>query len=112
MKTGNFARVGFYAGGGAAMLLFLAVWMLPIAYLAGALGSAIFGSTQIALIGLSMVIGVLVAGIFISVGGALTGWVAGVSIDAMKASIAAQIVKSRQKQASESGIAWSGDNKA
>jgi len=112
MKTGNFARIGFYAGGGAAMLLFLVVWILPISYLAGALGSEIFGSTHIVLIGLSMVIAVLVAGIFFSVGGALTGWFAGVSIDAMKVSIAAQIVKSRQKQAGASGIAWSGDNKA
>jgi hypothetical protein len=93
--TVNFAKIGFYVGAGVGLILFVLALLLPVSYLGGVLGSKleqyIFGNPHGGLVGLSMVVGVLVAGLLFSAGIAFTGWLGGMVVDTLRTPRAMQI---------------------
>jgi len=86
MKT-TLARKGAYIGAGAGLVLFAIFGLLPGSLLGGAMGINIAGwffglplepgLVSRAIVLLSMLIGVLVAGIVIVTGSSTVGWLAG-----------------------------------
>src|SRR5271169_4151298 len=70
----NIAKKGFYIGAGAGLLMFVAVGLLPSSFIGGFIGLQIgrhlFGTALAAtvlprvIVGLSMILGILVAGLF------------------------------------------------
>ena len=95
-KTGNTTIKGLYTGAGAGLILFALVGLLPGSFIGGVIGiniaGGIFGLPLNAsvlpriIVGLSMLLGVVLSGVAFVVGGALTGWLTGYVIDALKES--------------------------
>jgi hypothetical protein len=96
MKTGEAAKKGLYVGVGAGLVLFALVGLLPGSFIGGVIGlniaGSIFGLPVTAsllprmIVAVSMLLGVLLAGVAFVVGGALAGWLTGYVIDAIRAS--------------------------
>ncbi len=94
MKTGDTAKKGLYTGVGAGLVLFALVGLLPGSFIGGVVGlniaGSIFGLPLTAsvlpriIVGLSMLMGVALSGVAFVVGGALTGWLTGHVIDALR----------------------------
>src|SRR5208337_3307970 len=94
MKTGEMAKKGLYTGVGAGMVLFALVGLLPGSFIGGVIGlniaGGIFGFPLTAsvlpriIVAVSMLMGVVLSGVAFVVGGALTGWLAGHVIDALR----------------------------
>ncbi len=96
MTTGNIAKKGLYTGVGAGLVLFALVGLLPGSFIGGVVGihiaGGIFGLPLASsllpriIVAVSMVMGVVLAGVAFVVGGALAGWLIGHVIDAVKES--------------------------
>ncbi len=107
MKTGEMAKRGLYIGAGAGLVLFALIGLLPGSFIGGVIGLNIAGSifgTPVSsavlpriIVGASMVLGILVAGLVFVTGASLLGWLAGHAIDAIKEAKAAPI-KARVKK--------------
>jgi hypothetical protein len=95
-KTGEMAKKGLYIGVGAGLVLFALVGLLPGSFVGGVVGlniaGGIFGlpvSPSVLsrlIVGVSMIFGVMLAGLVFVVGSALIGWLAGSVIDAVRES--------------------------
>ncbi|OGW20422.1 MAG: hypothetical protein A2077_02130 [Nitrospirae bacterium GWC2_46_6] len=94
MKTKETLKKGLYAGAGAGLVLFALIGLLPGSFIGGVVGlniaGGIFGTPLEAallprmIVGISMVLGIMVAGLVFVVGGSLIGWLAGYVIDAIR----------------------------
>lgn len=94
MKTKEMAKKGLYIGAGAGLILFAIVGLLPGSFIGGVIGLNIAGSIfgtplQTALlprmiVGASMVLGILVAGVVFVAGTSIIGWLAGSAIDTVR----------------------------
>ena len=94
MKTGEMAKKGLYIGVGAGLVLFALVGLLPGSFIGGVVGlniaGSIFGlplSSSVlprVIVGASMVLGVMLAGMVCVAGGALTGWLTGNAIETVR----------------------------
>ncbi len=95
MKTkGEIAKKGLYVGAGAGLVLFALIGLLPGSFIGGVVGLSIAGNlfgTPVGaallpriIVGMSMVLGVMVAGVVFVVGGSLAGWAIGYLIDLVK----------------------------
>lgn len=102
MKT--LAKKGIYVGAGAGLILFAILGLLPGSFIGGVLGLNIAGSIygiplEPALIpriivGISMLLGVLLAGLVFVVGSSLIGWLIGSVIDSIRHA-KAEVVKTK-----------------
>jgi hypothetical protein len=102
MKTA--AKKGIYIGAGAGLILFAILGLLPGSFVGGVLGLNIAGSIygmplEPALIpriivGVSMLLGVLLAGLVFVVGSSIVGWLIGSAIDSIRHTRAA-VVKTK-----------------
>lgn len=114
MKTVNFSKVGFYVGAGVALILFMLVWLLPVSYFSGVLGSKvgkyILADLQGIFAGIFMLIGVISSGFIFLAAGGFTGWIGGTVIDKFKKheSSADESIRETGKTSSASGL--SGDH--
>ncbi len=91
MKRGEMAKKGLYAGAGAGLVLFTLIGLLPGSFIGGIIGINIAGSifglpleTTVVpriIVGASMVLGVMLAGVLFVVGCALVGWLIGHTVD-------------------------------
>jgi hypothetical protein len=94
MKTREMAKKGVYVGAGAGLILFALIGLLPGSFIGGVIGlniaGSIFGHPLSAallpriIVGISMVIGVMVAGLVFVIGSSIIGWLAGFAIDAVR----------------------------
>ncbi len=94
--TGDMAKKGLYTGIGAGLVLFALVGMVPGSFIGGVVGlniaGSIFGLPLNAsvlprlIVGVSMALGIMLAGLAFVVGSALIGWLTGHVIDAVRAS--------------------------
>ena len=94
MKTGEMAKKGLYTGVGAGLMLFALAGLLPGSFIGGVIGlniaGGIFGFPVTAsvlpriIVAVSMLMGVILSGVAFVVGGALTGWLTGHFIDALR----------------------------
>ncbi len=94
MKTKETVKKGLYVGAGAGLVLFALIGLLPGSFIGGVIGLNIAGSLfgmplEVALlprmiVGISMVLGIMIAGLVFVVGGSLIGWLAGYAIDAVR----------------------------
>lgn len=101
MKTREGAKKGLYAGAGAGLVLFAIMGLLPGSFIGGVIGLNIAGSVFGApldasilprlIVGLSMVLGVLMAGIIFVAGTSIIGWLAGSVIDTIRQGRTARI---------------------
>ncbi|HMK60952.1 MAG TPA: hypothetical protein VK452_07385 [Dissulfurispiraceae bacterium] len=109
MKTGSFGKKGLYVGAVLGLILFAIIGLLPSSFIGGVLGLKIAGhifGTPLGmelvprmLVGLSMVMAVLVTGFVFVVGIAITGWLAGTLVDAVKAGRTAHVgVAAKEKK--------------
>ena len=95
-NTGAMAKKGLYTGIGAGLVLFALIGLLPGSFIGGMVGlniaGGIFGLPVGAsvlsrvIVGVSMIMGVMLAGVVFVVGGALIGWLIGYVIDAVRQS--------------------------
>jgi membrane protein YqaA with SNARE-associated domain len=102
MKTA--AKKGIYIGAGAGLILFAILGLLPGSFVGGVLGlniaRSIYGMPlEPALIpriivGVSMLLGVLLAGLVFVVGSSIVGWLIGSAIDSIRHTRAA-VVKTK-----------------
>lgn len=96
MKNNEMARKGLYIGAGAGLVLFAILGLLPGSFIGGMIGINLAGSlfglplepTVISriIVGVSMVLGVFMAGVVFVVGGSSLGWFAGNLLDAARMS--------------------------
>lgn len=94
MKTKTASKKGLYIGAGTGLVLFAIIGLLHGSFIGGVIGLNIAGSlfglpvepTVISrlIIGASMVLGIMVAGLVFVVGASLTGWVIGYAIDSSR----------------------------
>lgn len=101
MKTKETAKKMAYIGAGAGLVLFAIVGLLPGSFLGGVVGLHIAGSlfglpvtaTVVSrmIVGMSMLIGVLIAGVIFICGSAIVGWLMGYVVDSLKAGKAAPV---------------------
>jgi hypothetical protein len=92
MKT--LAKKGLYIGAGAGLILFAILGLLPGSFIGGVLGLNIAGSIygtplEPALIpriivGVSMLMGIFLAGLVFVVGSSIIGWLIGSAIDSIR----------------------------
>ena len=92
--TGEMAKKGLYIGIGAGLVLFALVGLLPGSFIGGVVGlniaGRIFGLPLTAsvmpriIVSLSMVLGVMLAGVVFVVGFSLLGWVTGHAVDMIR----------------------------
>lgn len=107
MKRGEMAKKGLYTGAGAGLVLFALIGLLPGSFIGGVVGINIAGSifglpleatvVPRIIVGASMVLGVMLAGVVFVVGCALVGWLIGHAVDVIresKASSVEQTIKS------------------
>ncbi len=95
------AKKGLYIGAGAGLVLFAIVGLLPGSFIGGVIGLNIAGSIFTAplgetilprlVVGISMVLGVLIAGIVFVAGASIIGWLTGCLVDAVRHSRIADI---------------------
>lgn len=109
MKTAGSAKKGLYIGTAAGLILFAMLGLLPGSFLGGMIGlniaGALFGFpvsgslvTRL-IVGASMVMGIVVAGIMFVLGGALIGWFAGRALEAARTTrTSAEAVRVRNKK--------------
>ena len=93
---GAMAKKGLYTGIGAGLVLFALIGLLPGSFIGGMVGlniaGGIFGLPVGAsvfsrvIVGVSMIMGVMLAGVVFVVGSALIGWLIGYVIDAIRQS--------------------------
>ncbi len=93
-KTGEMAKKGLYIGIGAGLVLFALVGLLPGSFIGGVVGLniaiGILGlpvSPSVLsrlIVGVSMLLGVMLAGVVFVVGSALIGWLTGHVIDTVR----------------------------
>src|SRR5208282_5035304 len=91
---GEMAKKGLYTGIGAGLVLFALTGLLPGSFIGGVVGlniaGRIFGLPLTAsvlpriIVSVSMVLGVMLAGVVFVVGFSLLGWVTGHAIDTMR----------------------------
>ncbi len=94
MKTREMAKKGLYIGAGAGLVLFALIGLLPGSFIGGVIGLNIAGSvfgTPLGtalmprlIVGASMVLGILTAGMVFVVGVSLLGWTAGYVLDIIR----------------------------
>jgi len=94
MKTGEMAKKGLYAGAGAGLVLFSLVGLLPGSFIGGVVGLSVAGSIfglplsasvlPRLMVGASMVLGVMLAGVVCIAGGAMAGWLIGNVIEGVR----------------------------
>jgi hypothetical protein len=94
MKTREIAKKGLYIGAGAGLVLFAIVGLLSGSFIGGIIGLNIAGSlfgtplgTEILprmIVGASMILGILVAGVVFVAGASILGWLAGYVVDAVR----------------------------
>ncbi|GAB4417099.1 MAG: hypothetical protein OHK0032_13110 [Thermodesulfovibrionales bacterium] len=94
MKTKETAKKGLYVGVGGGLILFALIGLLPGSFIGGVIGlniaGSIFGTPLEAallpriIVGISMVLGIMIAGLIFIVGCSLLGWLAGYVIDAVR----------------------------
>ena len=107
MKTKEMAKKGLYIGAGAGLVLFAIIGLLPGSFLGGVVGLHIAGSifgTPVGsallprlIVGVSMVLGIFIAGVVFVVGTSLLGWLIGHAVDAIKESKAAVEAEAKNK---------------
>ena len=95
-KTGEMAKKGLYIGIGAGVVLFVLLGLLPGSFVGGVVGLniaiGILGlpvSPSVLsrlIVGVSMIFGVMLAGVVFVVGSALVGWLTGNVIDTVRES--------------------------
>jgi len=95
------AKKGLYIGAGAGLVLFAIVGLLPGSFIGGVIGlniadiifSAPLGGAILPrlVVGISMVLGVLIAGIVFVANASIIGWLAGYLVDAVRHSRIADI---------------------
>ncbi len=95
-NAGEMAKKGLYTGIGAGLVLFALIGLLPGSFIGGVVGltiaGGIFGLPVSAsvlprlIVAVSMIFGVMLAGLVFVVGGALLGWLTGHVIDAVRES--------------------------
>jgi hypothetical protein len=91
MKTREGAKKGLYIGAGAGLVLFAILGLLPGSFIGGVIGlniaGSIFGMPLEAsllprmIVGASMVLGILVAGVVFVAGTSIIGWLIGSAVD-------------------------------
>lgn len=101
MKTREGARKGLYIGAGAGLVLFAILGLLPGSFIGGVIGLNIAGSifgTPLGtallprmVVGASMVLGILVAGVVFVAGTSIIGWLIGSAVDTVKHAKAAGV---------------------
>lgn len=101
MKIREWAKKGLYVGAGAGLVMFAILGLLPGSFIGGVIGlnivGSIFGTPVEAsilsriLVGLSMVLGILVAGIVFVAGTSIIGWLTGLAVDTIRHGKAARI---------------------
>ncbi len=101
MKTKELAKKGLYVGAGAGLVMFAILGLLPGSFIGGVIGlnivGSIFGTPVEAsilsriVVGLSMVLGILIAGIVFVAGTSIIGWLTGLAIDIIRHGKAARI---------------------
>lgn len=101
MKTREWAKKGLYIGAGAGLVMFAILGLLPGSFIGGVIGlnmvGSIFGTSVEAsvlsrvIVGLSMVLGILVAGVVFVAGTSIIGWLTGSAIDTIGHGKAARI---------------------
>ena len=94
MKDTKYAKSLTYMGAGCGIVLFAIFGLLPGSFLGGIMGLNIAGSLfgmpvssgvlSRMIIGASMVVGVMVAGIFFITASSLVGWLVGTVVDAVR----------------------------
>jgi len=94
MKTREMAKKGVYVGAGAGLILFALIGLLPGSFIGGVIGlniaGSIFGHPLGAallpriIVAISMLLGIVVAGVVFIAGASLLGWLAGYLIDAVR----------------------------
>ncbi|GEM_PF-4722702 len=88
MRTVNFPKIGSYLGAMGALIIYLLVWLLPVSYLTGVVGTNIgkyiFGNANIIVTAISMIIGIIVASSLFIALGFIFGWICGTIIDSLK----------------------------
>jgi preprotein translocase subunit Sec61beta len=94
MKTKEMAKKGLYVGAGAGLVLFAIAGLLHGSFIGGMIGlnlaGSIFGTPLESailprmIVGVSMMLGIMVAGLVFVVGGSLIGWLVGYVIDAVR----------------------------
>jgi hypothetical protein len=95
MKTTETSKKGLYTGVGAGLVLFALVGLLPGSFIGGVIGMNIAGSicglplTSTLLprliVAVSMLTGVMLSGVVFVTGSAIVGWLAGTTVEALKA---------------------------
>ncbi|MBF0506477.1 MAG: hypothetical protein HQL09_06550 [Nitrospirae bacterium] len=101
MKRGEMAKKGLYTGAGAGLVLFALIGLLPGSFIGGVIGinvaGKIFGLPLEAtvvpriIVGASMVLGVMLAGVVFVVGSAIVGWLIGHAVDTIRESRATSV---------------------
>lgn len=91
METRNMAKMGLYAGTGAGIILFALLGVLPGSFIGGLIGmklaGAIFGAPMSAgllpriMVAVSMIMGVMTAGVVFILGTGVFGWAVGFVAD-------------------------------
>ncbi len=94
MKTREWAKKGLYIGAGAGLVLFALVGLLPGSFIGGVIGLNIAGNIfghplggailPRIIVGISMLLGIVVAGVVFIAGVSLLGWLVGYLIDAVR----------------------------
>jgi len=88
MKKVSITKLGFYFGGITALIIYLLVWLLPVAYFAGALGSKfgkyLFADFHVLIAGIFVLAGIVVSGSLFCTLGGIFGWFCGTVIDSIK----------------------------
>lgn len=95
MNTKETAKKGLYVGAGAGLVLFALIGLLPGSFIGGIIGLSIAGSivgTPVGpqllpriIVGVSMILGIMLAGLIFVVSSSLLGWGVGYVIDAVRA---------------------------
>ncbi|BCB95728.1 hypothetical protein JZK55_06500 [Dissulfurispira thermophila] len=94
MKTREGAKKGLYIGAGAGLVLFAIIGLLPGSFIGGVIGlniaGSIFGHPVGAsllprmIVGASMVLGILIAGVVFVAGTSIIGWLIGSLVDTVR----------------------------
>ncbi|MDA8214938.1 MAG: hypothetical protein M0Z64_06650 [Nitrospiraceae bacterium] len=94
MKTREGAKKGLYIGAGGGLILFAILGLLPGSFIGGVIGLNIAGSifgnplgTALLprmIVGASMVLGILVAGVVFVASASIVGWLLGSAIDTVR----------------------------
>jgi hypothetical protein len=88
MRKVSITKLGSYFGGITALIIYVLVWLLPVAYFSGALGSKVgkylFADFYVLITGIFILTGVVVSGSLFCTFGGIFGWFCGTVIDSIK----------------------------